>query len=130
LGLVSAGENENSKEIKKACDYLVKHQMNDGGWGESYLSCVDEKYVQSERSQIVNTSWALLSLMLSNYHDRNVIDKGIQIILKRQYENGDFPQENINGVFNGNCMISYPNFKNIFPLWALGVYNQKYLNKE
>lgn len=26
------------------------------------------------------------------------------------------------GVFNKNCMISYSNFKNIFPLWALARY--------
>ena len=27
-------------------------------------------------------------------------------------------------VFNNNCMISYSNYRNIFPLWALGEYTR------
>lgn len=80
------------------------------------------KYTESKRSQIVNTSWALLALIIADYKDKSVVEKGIQLLLRRQYENGDFPQENISGVFNGNCMISYANFKNIFPIWALAMY--------
>jgi squalene cyclase len=34
--------------------------------------------------------------------------------------------ESILGVFNKNCMIDYSNFKNIFPMWALARYTQKY----
>lgn len=122
LGLLAAGEKKDSKEIQKGCEFLVKNQMKDGGWGESYLSCVNLKYTESKRSQIVNTSWALLALMAADYKENSVVDKGIESLLKRQYENGDFPQENISGVFNGNCMISYANFKNIFPIWALATY--------
>jgi len=65
--------------------------------------------------------------MSADYGDKKVIENGISLIRRRQYENGDFPQENINGVFNGNCMISYANFKNIFSIWALSIYSQKYL---
>jgi squalene cyclase len=32
-----------------------------------------------------------------------------------------FLQE-IMGVFNNNCMISYSAYRNIFPIWALGEY--------
>jgi squalene cyclase len=48
------------------------------------------------------------------------IRKGIQFLLKSQLSNGDWNQQSINGVFNGNCMISYTNYRNIFPIWALG----------
>lgn len=34
--------------------------------------------------------------------------------------------ESITGVFNKNCMIDYSNFKNIFPMWALARYTNKY----
>lgn len=47
--------------------------------------------------------------------------------MSRQYPNGDFPQESIIGVFNFNCMISYSNYKNIFPVWALARYHNTYL---
>jgi len=39
-----------------------------------------------------------------------------------QLPSGDWPQERIAGVFNRNCSITYANYRNIFPIWALGVY--------
>jgi squalene cyclase len=59
--------------------------------------------------------------MAINEHQLSVnIEKGIQFLLKRQQENGDWLQESISGVFNHNCMITYTNYRNIFPIWALG----------
>ncbi|EGG18936.1 cycloartenol synthase [Cavenderia fasciculata] len=123
-GLVAAGEPLSSPHIVKACKFLVSKQRPDGGWGESFKSNVTKEYVQHpDQSQIVNTGWALLSLMAAKYPDREPIERGIKFLLSKQYPNGDFPQESIIGVFNFNCMISYSNYKNIFPLWALGRYN-------
>ena len=35
--LALAGETyENSEHVKKACDFVLGKQMEDGGWGESY----------------------------------------------------------------------------------------------
>jgi squalene/oxidosqualene cyclase-like protein len=114
--------------IQRGCEFLLSKQLPDGGWGESYLSSVTHKYVQPEhgQAQVVNTAWALLALMQANYPDRKPIDRGIALLMKRQLPNGDFPQENISGVFNHNCMISYSNYRNIFPIWALGMYLKKY----
>ncbi|MDD1627228.1 MAG: hypothetical protein LUQ26_07105 [Methylococcaceae bacterium] len=42
--------------------------------------------------------------------------------MNRQTDIGDWPQENISGVFNYNCMITYANYRNIFPIWALSRY--------
>lgn len=97
---------DSSYHMRKGCQFLASKQMEDGGWGESYKSSVEHRYVQSERSQIINTAWALLALMLADYPDRTVIDKGVQLLMRRQMPNGDFPQENISGVFNHNCMIT------------------------
>lgn len=35
-------------------------------------------------------------------------------------------QENISGVFNKSCAISYTNYRNIFPIWALGRFSSLY----
>uniref|UniRef100_A0A3Q7GYQ9 Squalene cyclase C-terminal domain-containing protein n=1 Tax=Solanum lycopersicum TaxID=4081 RepID=A0A3Q7GYQ9_SOLLC len=43
-------------------------------------------------------------------------------LINAQQENGDYPQQEIMGVFNRNCMISYSAYRNIFPIWALGEY--------
>lgn len=131
-GLVSAGEdkkpNPHAANINKACEFLLSKQRADGGWGESFMSNVTKEYAQHpEQSQIVNTAWAVLSLMAARWPDRAPIDRGIKLLCSRQFPNGDFPQEAIVGVFNFNCMISYSNYKNIFPVWALGRYYNMYL---
>ncbi len=115
--------------IVKACEFLASKQRNDGGWGESYQSSVKKQYIESETSQIVNTSWALLTLMAANYPDKEIINKGLRLLLNRQLPNGDWPQEQISGVFNFNCMITYSAYRNVFPIWALGRYLKKYGNE-
>jgi hypothetical protein len=36
--LAIAGEtHENSAAVRRACDFLVSKQMEDGGWGETYM---------------------------------------------------------------------------------------------
>lgn len=92
-GLIAAGEDKKSPVILRACQFLVERQKEDGGWGESYLSCVKREYVQAKRSQIINTSWALLTLMAADYEDKSVIHRGIELLRRRQMPNGDFPQE-------------------------------------
>ena len=108
--------------------------MPDGGWGESYLSCQNKKYVQLTEDKrtgagapvdhIVNTAWALLALVAAGQAERDPapLHAAARALMRRQMENGDFPQQTIMGVFNNNCMITYANYRNIFPLWALGEY--------
>ena len=47
------------------------------------------------------------------------------VLLRAQLPNGDWPQQHISGVFNRNCMITYANYRNIFPIWALGEYRRR-----
>ncbi len=108
--------------INKACAFLVDKQKTDGGWGETFESCSKLVYTEAATSQVVNTAWALLTLMAANFDDKKVIESGINVLLSRQSDIGDWPQENISGVFNYNCMITYSNYRNIFPIWALSRY--------
>ena len=78
--LETAGEQwDNSKRVKKACQFLLSKQMDDGGWGEHSSSCSKREYVQHETSQVVNTSWAVLALMHAGYPDPAPIQKGLQV---------------------------------------------------
>ncbi|KAK8858537.1 hypothetical protein IAR55_002764 [Kwoniella newhampshirensis] len=116
-----AGETwAKSERVKLACDFLVQRQMSDGGWGETYMSCVTGEYAQHENSQVVQTSWAVLALIYAQYPDKSVVDRAAKLIMSRQKKDGRWEQEDTEGIFNKNCAIDYPAFKFIFCIWALG----------
>ncbi|KAG1143493.1 hypothetical protein G6F37_006695 [Rhizopus arrhizus] len=125
--LASVGEYyENSDSAKRGCDFLIQHQKEDGGWGESYKSCETHVYCQHEKSQVVNTAFAVMALLDAKYPHKEPIRRGIKLIMSRQQANGEWLQEAIEGVFNKNCAISYPNYKFSFTIWALGKYAKVY----
>jgi len=103
-------------------------QEDDGGWGESINSCVEKRYVKNKNgSQVVMASWATMGLLLSSEllpESIEMAERGVKLLMNRQLENGDWPQEDVTGVFNKTCAISYTNYRNIFPLWALGMYSR------
>ncbi|GFR46984.1 hypothetical protein Agub_g8636 [Astrephomene gubernaculifera] len=129
-GLAALGHCcQNDPAVRRCCEFLVARQQRegDGGWGESYLSCEKKVYSQLEGgSHVVNTAWAMLGLMAAGYHkvDPAPLHAGARFLLRAQLPSGDWPQQHISGVFNRNCMITYANYRNIFPIWALGHYRR------
>ncbi len=119
-----------ANSLRKACAFLADKQKADGGWGETFESCSKLVYSEAKTSQAVNTAWALLALMAADIDNNQIIMAGIEVLLNRQTDFGDWPQENISGVFNYNCMITYANYRNIFPIWALNRYSKKYIHKD
>ena len=63
LDLYMLFDRNTSPELKRACQWLVEHRLPDGGWGENFESCEQKVYVPADKSQIVNTAWALLGLL-------------------------------------------------------------------
>lgn len=130
LGFLFGSGKTVPAQVKKGCDFLISQQMEDGGWGENFESCEVRQYIPSDTSQVVNTCWALMALMAVRYPDVKVLEKGIKLIMLRQLPNGDWPQENIPGVFNKSCAISYTSYRNVFPIWTLGRFVHLYPQSE
>lgn len=131
--LACAGETAKTSEtVHRACEFLLSKQRPDGGWGESYLSSQEKEYHQlpaDQPSHVVNTGWAMLALLAAGYHeiDAAPLHEAARRLILLQEPSGDWPQQSISGVFNRNCMIQYANYRNIFPIWALGEYRSQVL---
>lgn len=131
-GLAACGQTyRNSPTLQKACDFLLSKQLPCGGWGESYLSATEKVYTNLEgnRANLVHTSWALLSLIAAGQAERDPepIHRGVKTIINSQMDDGDFPQQEITGVFMKNCTLNYGLYRNTFPIWALAEYRRRVL---
>lgn len=123
----SVGSNyANNDVVKKGCEFLLSKQQDDGGWSESMKSCETHTYVPSEKSLVVQSAWALIGLILAEYPDQKPIAKGIDFLIDRQLSTGEWKFEDIEGVFNHSCAIEYPNYRFLFPIKALGLYNKRF----
>ncbi|XP_057761704.1 lupeol synthase-like [Arachis stenosperma] len=127
------GKNyHNCPSLRKACQFLLSKQLPNGGWGESYLSSQNKVYTNLEdnRANIIQTSWALLSLIAAGQAeiDATPIHRGMKVLINSQMEDGDFPEQDIVGVYFRNCALTYASYRNIFPIWALGEYRHRVLN--
>jgi len=135
-GLVAAGESTDSDPIVRATEFLLSKQNPNGGWGESYLACVNKSYPADgvgefgeDGSGVVQTAWAILGLIAAECKDRIAIDRGVAFLMRKQLPSGDWEQEAITGVFNRSCGITYTAYRNVFPLWALSRYSNAYEKK-
>eukprot|EP00921_Rhytidocystis_pertsovi_P009409 GHVQ01015140.1.p1 GENE.GHVQ01015140.1~~GHVQ01015140.1.p1 ORF type:complete len:968 (+),score=67.33 GHVQ01015140.1:399-3302(+) len=122
--------------VEKACRFLLDRQRDDGGWTESFTSCVKKRYIERDtepnngyleepnsenhsQSQVVQTSWAILGLIAGNCKNFATIDRAALFLVNKQQKDGDWPTGRISGVFNGTVGISYSAYRNVFPIMAL-----------
>jgi squalene-hopene/tetraprenyl-beta-curcumene cyclase len=110
--------------FRKAVNWLVAIQNEDGGWGEdcdSYkLAYRGYEKAPSTSSQ---TAWALIALMAAGDVEHPAVGRGIRYLLETQSDDGFWNEELYTGTgFPRVFYLRYHGYRKYFPLWALARY--------
>jgi squalene-hopene/tetraprenyl-beta-curcumene cyclase len=122
--LNAAGLDRAAPEMRKARDWLVAIQNDDGGWGEDGSSYkLDYKGYERAPSTASQTAWALLGLMAIGDVDHPAVARGIAYLTKNQGADGfwDEPRYTATG-FPRVFYLRYHGYSKFFPLWAMARY--------
>ncbi len=127
-GLLASGAAPYDPAIRKACRWLKARQRPDGGWGESHEACLRDAFVSCP-SQVIQTAWALSALLDAEDPDWDVIERAAHFLAARQNDDGSWPKEAPAGVFFHTALLHYELYRAYFPLWALGAYETRRLQR-
>ena len=154
--LEAIGEDMGQPYIRQAVDWVIAHQNQDGGWGESCGSYVDASLRGKGTSTPSQTAWALLSLLSAGEAVNPATTRGIRYLVETQQENGSWDEPYFTGTgFPGyglgqrlkrlpgpgepgyqglempaGFMINYHMYRNSWPLTALGRYRRLGLTRD
>ena len=140
------GEDMQQPYVRRAVDWLLAVQNEDGGWGECCGSYVDYSLRGVGPSTASQTAWALLALIAAGEAGSEACHKGVQYLLDIQQDDGSWDEPYFTGTgFPGyrigqppggipkpgetghqglnmpaGFMINYHLYRNYWPLLALG----------
>jgi lanosterol synthase/protostadienol synthase len=123
-GLECFGYTESNNDMcQKACEFLLKHQNADGGWGEDLASIKHKRYVYDPNgSQVTCTAYAVTGLIAARCTNRDALKRGVGWLVTQQRRTGEWRQTALEGIFASPGGMRYPNYKFHFTLGALGKY--------
>jgi len=119
-GLIAAGVEPAHPCIRRAVQWLERHQNEDGGWGEDPRSYDDPKWVGRGPSTASQTAWALLALHAAGERSQ-ALARGVAWLVSTQRPDGSWDEPQYTGTgFPSDYYINYHLYRLTFPLMALG----------
>lgn len=131
--LRAAGEDMARPYVRRAVCWLLEHQNEDGGWGESCESYRDPGLAGRGPSTASQTGWALLGLLAARSGEGDAavweaVRRGVGYLVERQEEDGQWEEPYFTGTgFPRDFYIKYHLYRNYWPLMALGRYRAELL---
>jgi len=122
--LNAVGVDDQDPMIRKAVDWLVSVQHQDGGWGEDAVSYrLDYKGMERAPTTASQTAWALLALMAAGEVKNPAVARGIECLIATQTEKGLWDEQRYTATgFPRVFYLRYHGYSKFFPLWALARY--------
>lgn len=124
-GLLAAGAPVTHPAVTRACAWLRARQRADGAWGEHHGTCLDGVYREHATGQCVQTAWALLALLEACDPHRDAIDRAAAFLARSQSQSGEWPVQDMAGVFFRTALLDYEHYRRYFPLWALALHQAR-----
>ncbi|WP_028226929.1 squalene--hopene cyclase [Paraburkholderia ferrariae] len=122
--LNAAGLAHDDLRMKRAVNWLVQIQNEDGGWGEDGTSYkLDYRGYERATSTASQTAWALLGLMAAGAVNHPAVARGIAWLQNAQREHGLWDETRFTATgFPRVFYLRYHGYRKFFPLWALARY--------
>jgi squalene-hopene/tetraprenyl-beta-curcumene cyclase len=122
--LNAAGMPHDDPRIRRAVQWLLSIQNQDGGWGEGGESYrLDYHGYEKASSTASQTAWALLGLMAAGQVDHASVARGIDYLAKTQDTDGFWDEARFTATgFPRVFYLRYHGYAKFFPLWALARY--------
>jgi squalene-hopene/tetraprenyl-beta-curcumene cyclase len=121
--LNAAGVAHDDLMVRRATNWLINKQREDGGWGEDCESYGDAPAGEYSESLPSQTAWAMLGLMAAGLADHDAVKRGAAYLQSVQGEDGSWTEEPYNAVgFPRVFYLRYHGYPRFFPLMALSRY--------
>jgi squalene-hopene/tetraprenyl-beta-curcumene cyclase len=121
VGLGAIGEDLRGSTVRAAVAWLVSHQQEDGGWGDTPASYVDPACAGTGDSTPSQTAWALLGLLAAGGEPRESVARGVDWLVGAQGPDGTWTETATTGTaLPGRLYLRRHLDRHTFPLLALG----------
>jgi squalene-hopene/tetraprenyl-beta-curcumene cyclase len=122
--LNAAGVNHQDPAMRKAVNWLLSIQNQDGGWGEDATSYrLDYRGFEGAPTTPSQTAWALLGLMAAGEVEHPAVARGVRYLIDTQTEKGLWDEQRYTATgFPRVFYLRYHGYSKFFPLWALARY--------
>ncbi|MHB8675187.1 MAG: squalene--hopene cyclase [Candidatus Acidiferrales bacterium] len=118
-----------SRESRRAADWLRRVQNADGGFGETCASYNDPSLKGIGESTASQTAWGLIGLLATERPDDAAVQRAVAWLVGHQNEDGSWDEDQFTGTgFPCVFYLKYHLYRNSFPLYALARYRN--LTKE